>query len=757
MEFQPGSPKKVGVILAADALQGEVDPCNDHIWRLTSGKGEPVALSLFTTYGLRAYGMRIFPRFHMKNEVVTNPKAFAAYPTIPFQTADFAEIRFAPFPSIDAVLRVWVPTSQVIVGQVTLSLNADSPESLLMEWSAMLEPFAGGRQMFAKEHGVNTILAGKTRDIEPVFLLTGMPGTDASTYPSLALELALRPSVPRQFTWVLASLENEDLSFYTARKFAATSLETQQLKQEMSQQNTTVLMGSRDSSIFNHLLSNNILIKQLTLPPFGNFHHHTIVQSREEDNGFSYARDGSDSGPGWGVQTSIDAFLASRILLPSQPELLKGVLQNFLDQQSDNGCIDMLTSWTGRRSGMNATPLLAGLVLEVYSYTQDKDWLTRCFPLLLLNFKDGFSFENDRDQDGFPEWQHLLQTGLSDEFFIGSSDKQKREMLIKCTESPALTALLFKECNCLTIMAREQDDPEAAAWLAETSKQLYENIQSCWNEEESFFQYRDMLNHTLNHSNRTITYKRNGSYPVREFKSFTRFTTISVICTDDSPPSFEIQLKASKQTYTLAAKSFTFKNLTGSAVLDSPLGEITSISINGLKKNESVSFQEADLTSFDPSAIIPFWAGAASKDQFYAFLAHKLPILEEMINTDKQFPSVYKIMLLETLVDNAMKKEALEKFDKMYGIFDEQTGVILHSRRTLNDLIPARVLLALFGIDKWNPQEIELEIDDTLLPPITVQYGQTTIEFLQGIRIITHANGDSITLNQAGKTKVLTA
>jgi len=213
MESQDKNSKMVNRIIAADALLGKVDPCNDHVWRLTSGQGEPVALSLFTTYGLRAYGMRIFPRFHMKNEVVTNPTAFAQIPTIPFQTPDFVEIRFRPFPTIDAVLRVWVPSSQVIMGQVTLLLNGDQPDLLVMEWVAMLEPFPGGRKMSAKEHGVNTVLAGKTRDIEPVFLLTGIPGTESSSYPNLGLELALRPSVPRQFTWVLASLENEDLSF----------------------------------------------------------------------------------------------------------------------------------------------------------------------------------------------------------------------------------------------------------------------------------------------------------------------------------------------------------------------------------------------------------------------------------------------------------------------------------------------------------------------------------------------------------------
>ena len=56
--------------LAADARLSPTDYTNDQIWELLVGRGEPGAILLQTTYGLRARNMRVFPQFveeHQKN------------------------------------------------------------------------------------------------------------------------------------------------------------------------------------------------------------------------------------------------------------------------------------------------------------------------------------------------------------------------------------------------------------------------------------------------------------------------------------------------------------------------------------------------------------------------------------------------------------------------------------------------------------------------------------------------------------------
>ena len=49
--------------IAADARLIPPDYLNDHIWEMDLSGGDPSALGLRTTYGLRARLMRIFPRF----------------------------------------------------------------------------------------------------------------------------------------------------------------------------------------------------------------------------------------------------------------------------------------------------------------------------------------------------------------------------------------------------------------------------------------------------------------------------------------------------------------------------------------------------------------------------------------------------------------------------------------------------------------------------------------------------------------------
>ena len=81
--------------------------------------------------------------------------------------------------------------------------------------------------------------------------------------------------------------------------------------------------------------------------------------------------------------------------------------------------------------------------------------------------------------------------------------------------------------------------------------------------------------------------------------------------------------------------------------------------------------------------------------------------------------------------------------------------MVAHYRRVnnLDELIPIQALMALYGIEKWTANEVILENYDALLPPITVQYGQVTIEIKQGIRVITHANGESTTHTRQEKQR----
>ncbi len=743
----PAKPfQHLNIILAADSLQGKVDPCNDQIWKATTETGQPPALALATNYGLRAYGMSIFPRFHMNNEVVTDPRSFSEPPKVSFQAANFMEVHFKPFPSINAVYRVWVPTSQSIVGQIMLETSAAQAESLQVEWVAMLEPFPGGMPMAPAEQGINTILHGKTREVEPVFLLAGQLKSDFSSYPGLGLELALRPAVPRQLTWVLASLENKEISFFTARRYAASSLEAEQLKLEIAGKKEAIEVCNAPANLDAKVTRSQIRSRQLLLPPFGRFRNPSLAQSRNEDHGFSYNGEGNDAGPGWGTQTAVDAFLAVRIFLPAHPQLAKGILQNLLDQQADNGSFEMLSGWNGRHSGKNATPLLAGMALDVFNYTQDTEWLERVFPQLVRGMQAWFS-----PQQTTPlQWQHLLQTGMEE----SNPSLPEAQILVHCAESPALAALLWKECQTLMQMSKLLNKLEVLPWLEEKSAEMMSLVHSCWDEGDGFFHCRDIHNHCLTSGSKALAYKRNGTFSLSAYHSGASSGAVVLQRNGGSPHPFQVTFCAGEASQLLSEHNFTWQGETGYALFAHPAQPLSEMRIAGLRKGETLTLAAPPFARFDPTALMPVWAGVASPEQCERFLHKHLPQLLEAAQSGTRLPAFFRCLLVEFLAQHQHKTEALKILLGGSSISENPLPAPVSAPQTFGDLFPLKCLLSLYGIEKWTGQQILLEIDNAPLPPITVQYGQTTIEFLQASRKVTLANGETTTIDQAGKAQV---
>jgi hypothetical protein len=759
--------KKINQILAADHDLSKIDPANDQIWEFSTETGEPPALALGSTYGLRAFSMRVFPRFQNGRISVTDPNAFFEYPAVFYSAPNFIHIHFSPFNFIDVNLRVWVPTSQVVVGQVTLDLKTDQPDVMTMEWVAMLSPFPGGTIMTAMDYSINTILAGKSRNLEPVFLLTGAPRSGLSSNPGLGLTISLRPGLPRQFTWVLASLENREISFYAARKYSASLLEAEQLKIEMTRKKRSLTIETNNGNVDSIIRKSQNRMEQLVLPPFGKFQHATFVQSRLVDHGYSNSHDASDSGPNWGIQTSTDTWLASRILLPTHPEFMRGILQNFLDQQTANGTIDMLTSWAGKRTGILCTPLLASLAVELHQYLQDEEWLGLVFPALLRNLQAWFQEEPYENETGFPRWEHPLQLGFPAESTYEGVETQDWSTFVRTAESPALAALLYRECECLLKMAVILGHTDDVAWVEEKAAQLKTLVIDCWNEKNSRFQNRDMLNHTSLKPGKAISYRRNGSFPIRDKKSSPSFTIFKVHLVNGivHPLIIEVMFKKGKKA-TLTDKEFEWSGNYGVVLLDRSLENISAIKISGLARGESVKIYEPDFTSFDPTLIIPLWTGIASPEQAASFFMHHLEEIEHAGESKGRMPSYLRVILMESLIRYKMENQAARLFHDWYvdNRAEREQGEAYATRNSINkeynqldDLIPIHTLLTLSGISRWAPHEITIENINQNLGPITVQYGQTVLDLSRDTCVIKHENGETSTITQAGKYKIFPA
>ena len=147
--YQSKSPLSISI--AADPRINSTDYLDDQIWELTINAGEPQALAVQTTYGLRASNMRLFPRFTIGNEESTNPQKFTKPPTFQKIFPNFIGLSFSPIKSISVQYDLWVPRSQVISGRIVITNISSQNQRLKFELIALLNPSEGGSRIIPVE------------------------------------------------------------------------------------------------------------------------------------------------------------------------------------------------------------------------------------------------------------------------------------------------------------------------------------------------------------------------------------------------------------------------------------------------------------------------------------------------------------------------------------------------------------------------------------------------------------------------------
>ena len=189
--------------------------------------------------------------------------------------------------------------------------------------------------------------------------------------------------------------------------------------------------------------------------PSQNLPNPSFVITRQPDQGYSPRGDGSDYSHLWDGQPILEACtLAS--LLPGAPELAAGLVRNYLAAQSKDGKVDSKPGLAGQRGHWLATPLLATPPWQIFQRTHDLVFLKEVQPNLEAFFRCWLNQSHDRDGDGFPEWDHPLQTGLEDSpsfsvWQVGGAGAE-----ISTSESPSLAALLCREAHSLAQIAGVQ-------------------------------------------------------------------------------------------------------------------------------------------------------------------------------------------------------------------------------------------------------------------------------------------------------------
>ena len=299
--------------LAADSRLSIPDYLNDHIWELVLGGGEPAALAVGTTYGLRAKSMRIFLRFSENGKSVSDPSAFALPPTVRRFYPNFVILEYSPLPNIDVITEYWVPQSNAISGRVTVANKSNANRKIRLEVCALLTPI-GGQGMTNNQMQLVNILAGQTGGLYSVLFLTGGPAHGSGLHPSLFLDLELGPGATRQLTWTQAATENLQASFDLARQSAARPWEAERARLELLNASQTVDIRTGDQDWDAAFALSQSAALGLLFPPNDKLPNSSMVAVRGPDNGYSPKGDGTDYSVTWNGQNAFDAYYLSSVL-----------------------------------------------------------------------------------------------------------------------------------------------------------------------------------------------------------------------------------------------------------------------------------------------------------------------------------------------------------------------------------------------------------------------------------------------------------
>ncbi len=604
--------------LAADGRQCVPDYVNDQIWELALGGGDPPALSLWTSYGLRARSMRIFSGFALDERYVADPEAFATPPEVCAIYPSYLRLRFHPFEDIEVGAEFWVPDSQRLAGRYLVNSQSPSLHAFRLVVYGVLRPGDNPKVMSAGTYDGVTVLRGQTGDLVPVVFMAGGAGVQQAPFPGLAVTFDLEPGSSKAVLWSHAALGDEQASFAAARSMVAKVWDGEIAKLEMVNASLVeVETGSPQWDLAFHL-SQKVALGSY-VGPTRHLPHASFILSRMPDKGYSERGDGRDYSLHWDGQTAFHAYLNLPQILPAAPELAKGVIRNFLATQQADGSLDSKPGLGGQRSGRLCPPLLGTLAWRIYQGTDDRPFLEECFPRLMEFAQAWFSPAHDRDQDGHPEWDHTIHAGFDDWPTFVRWQAWGQGLDITKAETPDLASYLYRECQSLIEAARLLGKPEEAARLAGWSDRLRQAVEASWSDESACYRHVDRDAHQSPAGE--VLGKGEGQFVLDVGRRFDPPVRVLVRSKGAEGQSHAVQVhiqgrgpQGRSRLERLTERDFQWFWDRGTATSDKAYAEISRVEIRGLSKAFSTEVLLADYTRQDQSLLLPLWAGIPSQE-----------------------------------------------------------------------------------------------------------------------------------------------
>ena len=774
--------------IAADARLTIPDYVNDHIWNLDLGGGDPSALALRTTFGLRARLMRIFPRFTENGKAISDPAEFATPPRVRVFYPNFLEVTFCPYIAVDVTAEYWVSSSQVVSGRITVANHSPVQHPIHFELVGQLIPLQG-QNMTANQRQSVTALEGLVDALRPMLFLTGGPQAGPGPYSSLSLRLDLAPGASRQMTWALASLKDAQESFELARKTVALPFDAEKSRIELCNASQTVEIFTGDPDWDTALALTQKNAFSLFMGPSEHLPARSFVLSRQPDQGFSRTGDGSDYQHFWNGQPALETYYLTT-LLPAASDLTRGLLKNFISvQDTHDGFIDCKPGLAGQRGRFLAAPYFASLAWRLAFEGRDKDFIASVYPALSTFFWAWFSPVRDHDRNGLPEWQNPIQTGFEENPLFDGWNNWANGINITTVQSPALSSALFREAQCLIKMAEILGRASDTITLKAQSETLRLGIQAGWEPDDQTYHYADRDTH-LSQPGKLLSERQ--AAPLiklqKKFKHPVRLV-IRILGQNEALKRPRVNISGlyngKKQTEMLENHDFTYSSSGAVATTEKVYTELGNFEIEGLTRQDRVNIQTVDLSIADHTLLLPLWAGIPTKHDAHALVYRTIldanqfdhpfgiPALPRLSITEAD-PISHSVhlpwnqLIGEGLLAYGYRREAvrltahlmtaviqnLKRSQAFYRNYHAETGAGLGERNTVQGLAPVGLFLAALGVEIISQTKVLLRGENLFPWPVTVKYRDLTIKRLMEHTEVIFPNGQAVTLNDPTETLV---
>ncbi len=760
--------------IAADARLCAPNYADDHIWQLDLSGGDPAAIGLRTTYGLRARLMRIFPRFFQESKIINDPAEFVRAPVLRFFAPNFLDVDFSPIPGLDVRLEYWVPASNLVAGRITLANRAVTPLTIGLELVGQLIPLEG-QPMSALQRQSVTVLEGIAENLSPVLFLTGGPQPGPGPYPALHLPLDLPPGNSRQFSWALAATPTPEESFDLARRAAARPFDAERARIELLTVSQSIDIQTGDLDWDAALAFSQKTAFGLFLGKSEHLPHASFTLARHPDLGFSRAGDGRDHPHLWSGQAPLESYYLST-LIPGAPNLICGLLKNFIALQDQDGEIDGRPGLARQRARYLAAPFLVSLAWNCYQRNPDIFLLQAVYPALHQFFWAWFSPRRDHDRNGLPEWQHVAQTGFEDNPLFEGWHAWAQGVNITTVQSPALSAALYREAHLLCQMAELLGRKSDLTLLKKQMETLKAGLQACWSPETNSYHYADRDSH-LSLPGKIISDRQ--AAPELDLQKDLKQPSRLIIRIQGHAESLKRprviiagMLEGQPQSETLERHDFRFSADGAVATSKKLYDSLGHFEFEGLSRRDRLTIQTVDLTISDQTLLLPLWAEIPEPQQADLFInriilnaSHfdhpfGLSALPRIVASDADPVCLgahlpWNLLVAEGLLAYGYRHQAarlmahftsavitnLKRSQSFYRTYHAETGLGQGERDVLHGLLSVGLFLKILGVEIISQKQVKILAENPFPWPVTVKYRGLTISRLLSHTEIIFPNG----------------